>query len=174
MLSQFSHVWLWVARQAPLSMGFSRQGCWSGLHFLLQGIFPTQGSNQHLSCLLHWQAGSLPLAPSGKPLCLLFLSLFLLCRHELLVSVFKANIERYLLFQMLISICSLSWGASLSSAFFPFPDPTCQSPLRTSQKQELVSILFFCHHKANDPGDFSRFVCSFLPPQGPGTEQMHS
>ena len=36
-----------------------------GCHFLLQGIFPTQGSNPHLLCLLHWQAGSLPLAPSG-------------------------------------------------------------------------------------------------------------
>ena len=35
-----------------------------GCHFLLQGIFPTQGSNLHL---LHWQAGSLPLAPPGKP-----------------------------------------------------------------------------------------------------------
>ena len=34
-----------VARQAPLSMGFSRQEYWSGLHFLLQGIFPTQESN---------------------------------------------------------------------------------------------------------------------------------
>ena len=31
-------------------------------HFLLQGIFPTQGSNPRLLCLLHWQAGSLPLA----------------------------------------------------------------------------------------------------------------
>ena len=31
-------------RQAPLSMGFSRQEYWSGLHALLQGIFPTQGS----------------------------------------------------------------------------------------------------------------------------------
>ena len=31
--------------QAPPSMGFSRQGYWSGLPFLLQGIFPTQGSN---------------------------------------------------------------------------------------------------------------------------------
>ena len=29
-------------------------------------IFQTQGSNPHLLCLLHWQAGSLPLAP-GKP-----------------------------------------------------------------------------------------------------------
>ena len=26
-----------------------------GYHFLLQGIFPTQGSNQHLLCLLHWR-----------------------------------------------------------------------------------------------------------------------
>ena len=43
-----------VAHQAPLSMGFSRQEYWSGIsfnwhcHFLLQGIFPTQGSNTHL------------------------------------------------------------------------------------------------------------------------------
>ena len=35
-----------------------------GCHALLQGIFPTQGSNSSLFCLLHWQAGSLPLAPS--------------------------------------------------------------------------------------------------------------
>ena len=35
-----------------------------GCHFLLQGIFPTQGSNPHL---LQWQAGSLLLVPSGKP-----------------------------------------------------------------------------------------------------------
>ena len=34
-----------------------------GCLFLLQGIFPTQGSNSHLFCLLLWQAGSLPLAP---------------------------------------------------------------------------------------------------------------
>ena len=39
-----------------------------GCHALLQGIFPTQGSNLRLLCLLHWQAGSLPLAPPGKPL----------------------------------------------------------------------------------------------------------
>ena len=36
-------------------------------HFLLQRIFPTQGSNPCLLCLLHWQADSLPLAPPGKP-----------------------------------------------------------------------------------------------------------
>ena len=36
---------LHVARQAPLSMGFSRQEYWSGLPFLLQGIFLTQELN---------------------------------------------------------------------------------------------------------------------------------
>ena len=39
------------------------QGC----HFLLQGIFPTQGSNLHLLCLLHWQADSLSLCHLGSP-----------------------------------------------------------------------------------------------------------
>ena len=38
-----------------------------GCHFLFQGIFPTQGSNPHLLCLLHWQANSLPLVTPGKP-----------------------------------------------------------------------------------------------------------
>ena len=38
-----------------------------GCHALLQGIFLTHGSNLHLLCLLHWQAGSLLLALSGKP-----------------------------------------------------------------------------------------------------------
>ena len=34
-----------------------------GCHFVLQGIFPTQGLNLYFLCLLHWQVGSLPLAP---------------------------------------------------------------------------------------------------------------
>ena len=39
-----------------------------GYHVLLQGIFPSQGLNPRLLHLLHWQAGSLPLVPPGKPL----------------------------------------------------------------------------------------------------------
>ena len=38
-----------------------------GCYALLQGIFPTQELNPHLLCLLHWQAGSLPLVPPRKP-----------------------------------------------------------------------------------------------------------
>ena len=39
-----------------------------GHHFLLRGIFPTQGSNLHLLSLLHWQVYCLLLAPPGKPI----------------------------------------------------------------------------------------------------------
>ena len=39
--------------------GVSRLDTGVGNHFLLQGIFPTQGSKLHLLCLLHWQAASL-------------------------------------------------------------------------------------------------------------------
>ena len=34
-----------------------------GCHFLLLGIFLTQGLNLHVLCLLHWQVGSLSLVP---------------------------------------------------------------------------------------------------------------
>ena len=71
-LNRFNRVWLFVtlwavAHQAPLSMGFSKQEYWRGLHFLLQRIFLTQGLSLCLECLLHWQEGSWPLAPPGKP-----------------------------------------------------------------------------------------------------------
>ena len=41
-------------------MGFKNTGV--GCHGLLQGIFPTQGSNPCLLRLLHWQADSEALA----------------------------------------------------------------------------------------------------------------
>ena len=55
-----------VARQAPLSMEFSRKNTGVGCHFLLQGIFPAWGSNPHLLHLLHWQAVPLPLCHLGS------------------------------------------------------------------------------------------------------------
>ena len=38
-----------------------------GCRALLQGFFPTQGSNWHLLSLLYWKVGSLPLVPPEKP-----------------------------------------------------------------------------------------------------------
>ena len=45
-----------------------------GCHFLLQGIFPTQGLNPPLFCLLHRQADSLPRALPGKPILMIYFS----------------------------------------------------------------------------------------------------
>ena len=69
-LSHFRHIWLFatlwtVAYQATWDVPGKNIGV--GCHALFQGIFPTQGSNLCLLCLLHWEAGSLPLVPPGKP-----------------------------------------------------------------------------------------------------------
>ena len=58
--SLFATLWI-MTGLAPLSMGFFRQEHRSGLTDLLQKILQTQGSELNLLCLLHWQAGSLPL-----------------------------------------------------------------------------------------------------------------
>ena len=70
-LSRFSHVWLFatlwtVDCQPSLSMGFSKENTGVGFHALLQGIILTQELSPHFSCLLLWQADSLPLAPPRK------------------------------------------------------------------------------------------------------------
>ena len=70
-LSCFTHVQLFVtprtiARQAPLSMGFSRQDYWTGLLCPFPGSFSDPGIEPVSQRLLHWQLGSLPLVPPGK------------------------------------------------------------------------------------------------------------
>ena len=60
-----------AALQAPLSTGFPRQGTRVGCRFLLQAVFPTQGSK--LGVLYHkqspaLQADFLPTDPARKPL----------------------------------------------------------------------------------------------------------
>ena len=46
---------------------FSGQNTGASSRFLLQGIFPCQGSNPRLLCLPRWQADSLPLSHRGSP-----------------------------------------------------------------------------------------------------------
>ena len=53
-----------VACQAPLSMGFSRQGYWSGLQCPSPGYLLNPGINPRSPAL---QADSLPFEPSGNP-----------------------------------------------------------------------------------------------------------
>ena len=53
-----------VARQASLSMGFSRQGYWSGLPFPSPGDLPDPGIEPGSPAL---QAEALPSEPPGEP-----------------------------------------------------------------------------------------------------------
>ena len=53
-----------VAYQAPPPMGFSSKNTGVGCHFLLQGIFPTQGSNLGL---LHCRQTLYHLSHQGRP-----------------------------------------------------------------------------------------------------------
>ena len=61
-----SFVTAWTVARLPCPWNFPSKNTRMGFHFLLQGIFPTQGSNLLLLCLLYWQVDSLPLAPPGN------------------------------------------------------------------------------------------------------------
>ena len=52
-----------VTHQVLFPRNFQGKNTGVGSHFLLQGIFPTQGLNP---CLLHWEADSLPFSHVGK------------------------------------------------------------------------------------------------------------
>ena len=56
-----------VARQAPLSMGFSRQEYWSGLPCLPVEDLPNPGIELVTPLFPALLADSLPTEPSGKP-----------------------------------------------------------------------------------------------------------
>ena len=67
-----SHVWLFatpwtLAHQALLSGRCSRQEHWSRLPCPPSADLPNPGIKPMSLHLLHWQVGSLPLAPPGKP-----------------------------------------------------------------------------------------------------------
>ena len=75
--------WGAIAFSSVMSNSLQRYGLYlpgSSVHGILQartlervamisswGLFPTQGWNACLLCLLHWQASSLPLTPPGRP-----------------------------------------------------------------------------------------------------------
>ena len=62
MPNSFATAWTVVPRLLCL-WNFPGKSTGVDYHFLLQGIFPTQGSNPCFLCLLHWQVDSLPLVP---------------------------------------------------------------------------------------------------------------
>ena len=65
-LQLFGIVWT-SAHQAPRPWDSPGKDTGVSCRARLQEILLPQGLNPNLLCLLHWQMGSLPLAPPGKP-----------------------------------------------------------------------------------------------------------
>ena len=97
-----------------------------GCQFLLQGIFLTQVPNLHLWCLLHWQAGSLPLSHLGLSAHFSWLPNLLVSYPEINVKFCRNNIKNNNYFKnfcpvFLFTVPShsgLSW-------FFPWVSLVC-------------------------------------------------
>ena len=85
-----------IACWPPLSMEFPRQEYWMVCYFLLQGIFPTQGSIPCLLRLLHLQSDSLPISHWNND--------FLLKNREVEFSVVE---EEEIQFSVLIVLLTL-------------------------------------------------------------------
>ena len=83
-----------------------------GCHFILQEIFPTQGSNPCLLCLPHWQADSLPRSYLGSP-----------------VMMIKSSIK----FTNSLC-CSLSWSKGAQIARGMWREGTVSRPLRCRER----------------------------------------
>ena len=66
-LSHLSHVRLFAAPPGCSPWESPGKNTGVGCHFLLLGIFPTQGLNSNLLSFLHPQMNSLQLASPGKP-----------------------------------------------------------------------------------------------------------
>ena len=145
-----NRVWLFVtlwtiAHQALLSMGFSRQEHWSGLPCPPPGDLPNSGIEPHLLCLLHWQAGSLPLAPPRKPL---------------LFRMFLSK-TGYLLFLLFLSVTVHSRRLSALSSYFP----QIYHPVASSTSFLYWTPLVHCHHHisaAEIPVQSLSIICSLI------------
>ena len=117
-----------VACKPPLSIGFPGENTGVGCHFLLQGIFLTQGSNQHL---LHWQVDSLPLSHPGS---IFGISIIQFLSSFLSINVFfilKVKVKSLSLVQLFATRWTIAYQASPYMGFcrqeywsgLPFPPP---------------------------------------------------
>ena len=112
-----------VAYQAPLSMGFSRQECWSGLPFPSAGDLPDPGIKPGSPAL---QADALPSEPPGKPWCIKTLLVYknnrfwvlILYPEALLNSLIVSNNFFFMKSLGFLHICHLQIVIVL---VFPFP-----------------------------------------------------
>ena len=136
-----SCVWLFVtpwtvARQAPLSMGFSRQGYWSGLQFPSPGDFPVPGIEPR-------SPDSSPSEPPGLCLPGWNSSTFVRTDTPLSTTLLKYSIHPKCLYHLTFFTygrvtCGL-WELSLGSDDQVNPQSKCGVPGRGKKKKTLLS-----------------------------------
>ena len=160
LLNHFSRVWhfatLWIAaRQAPLSMGFSRQEYSNGLLVSFRGNLPDSGIEPESSAL---PADFFIAKPPGKPL--------YICTHSktwsmlvfilfLMWAIFKVSVESATV--LLLFYVSVCWPQSMRS----LGSPTRGGPTLPTWEGEVLT--------AGPPGKSqftffkpSSFCCRFL------------
>ena len=114
----------------------------TGVDFLLQEIFPTQGSNPHLLYLLHWQVDSLLLTPPGKNFSIIcnILTFF----HSFHSSNLSVDYYEFSTFTRMSIVCVCVCVKSLI-CIQPFAilwTVACQAPLSVEfSRQEYWSVL---------------------------------
>ena len=135
LMKLLSHVWFFVtpwtvARQAPLSMEFTRQEYWSGLPFPSPGDLPDQGSNLGL---LHYNQTLYHLSHQGSPGKLIDYSLYII---ELLKFIFNNQSSpgfcASCLFFILLGLFTV-WHRGKNRSWKKFPHCCPFSIVRTSR-----------------------------------------
>ena len=114
-----------VALQGPLFMEFSRQEYWSGLPFLLQGIFLTRGWNFAL------QADSLLFPePPGKPR---------FCKSKFYAFPFSVDlgVEFFFYFSVLKQLQKLQAVAKIVQT-----EPMCCSPIFPTVRSYGITVQY--------------------------------
>ena len=140
-------------------------------HVLLQEIFPTQGSNPCLLCLLHWQTDSLPLAPPGiqHKVTVIFgsFSSSAVRKKRLLIrNVTNCISNSNDMSPTVVAALTLPFSAALFAASIPLaseiftPTGSNPSPL-LSVHVSFVSFLFFLCHFLLFPILYSSII--FIP-----------
>ena len=122
MLGCFSRVWLFetpriVARQAPLSMGFSRQEYWSGLPCSPPGNLPHRGVKPEASCIFCPDGRFFTCEPLGQ-LIAKFQELFIPTYFFVQVNLIGCNMVKISLHGQ--TCCNLSFLFIFYSYYFLF------------------------------------------------------
>ena len=144
-----------VAHQAPLSLEFSRQEYWSGLPCPPPGIFLTQGSKLCLLGLLHCQAGSLPLAPPGKPLTNLNRDLY---EYKYTWRI-NTRLKGVHIFPVNAHVCTRVLQSFLTLC--DLMNPACQNPLSMgfSRQRILEWVAVSFSGGSSQPRDWTHISC---------------